>query len=67
VSERNPPTTPCPKCRGPAARATAGKFYPFCGQRCWALDLGAWLSEEYRVPEAITDEPGLAPPSDPEA
>ena len=25
--------------------------YPFCGKRCKTIDLGRWLSEDYRVPE----------------
>ena len=24
---------------------------PFCSERCQLVDLGRWLSEEYRVPE----------------
>jgi endogenous inhibitor of DNA gyrase (YacG/DUF329 family) len=26
--------------------------YPFCSKRCRIIDLGRWLGEEYRVPEA---------------
>ena len=25
-------------------------FRPFCSERCQLLDLGKWVSEEYRVP-----------------
>jgi len=25
-------------------------FRPFCSERCKLLDLGKWVSEEYRVP-----------------
>ncbi len=25
--------------------------YPFCGKRCRTIDLGRWLSEDYRVPD----------------
>jgi endogenous inhibitor of DNA gyrase (YacG/DUF329 family) len=26
--------------------------FPFCSPRCRLIDLGRWLGEEYRVPEA---------------
>jgi len=26
--------------------------YPFCSKRCRIIDLGRWLGEEYRVPDA---------------
>ena len=47
----------CPTCREPSSRAAAGKLFPFCSQRCWALDLGKWLAEEYRVPESDQQQP----------
>ena len=27
------------------------KVFPFCSERCQLVDLGRWLTEEYRVPE----------------
>ncbi len=39
-------TPPCPICGRPAERDTR----PFCSRRCADLDLGAWVSEEYRIP-----------------
>ncbi len=24
--------------------------YPFCSERCRLIDLGAWASEDYRIP-----------------
>jgi len=33
-------------------------FFPFCSDRCRALDLGAWLNEKYAFP--------LQPDTDPE-
>ncbi len=33
-------------------------FRPFCSERCKLLDLGKWVSEEYRVPgKAVHEEP----------
>ncbi len=62
----------CPTCKKAATRASAGKVFPFCSERCWQLDLGKWLSEEFRVPEPVTDESSsqlaaaLAPGDDPD-
>lgn len=39
----------CPTCKRASTRAAAGKVFPFCSTRCWAIDLGKWLGEEYRV------------------
>ena len=33
-------------------------FRPFCSERCKLLDLGKWVSEEYRVPgKPVPTEP----------
>ena len=33
-------------------------FRPFCSERCKLLDLGKWVSEEYRVPgKAVSEAP----------
>ena len=39
-------TVKCPACGGPS------RYRPFCCERCKNLDLGAWASEEFRVPSA---------------
>jgi endogenous inhibitor of DNA gyrase (YacG/DUF329 family) len=31
-------------------------FFPFCSDRCRAIDLGRWLGEEFRVPTRTTDD-----------
>ena len=49
---------PCPTCRQPALFAPANPWRPFCSARCRGADLGAWASEDYRVP--------AAPPADPD-
>lgn len=63
----------CPICKKSAAPRAAGApsassngaghegnpSFPFCSARCKAIDLGKWLSEEYRVPaEDLTDVEG---------
>jgi hypothetical protein len=42
--------TRCPICRGVAVK-DGNKVFPFCSERCQLVDLGRWLTEEYRVPE----------------
>ncbi|MBX7136993.1 MAG: DNA gyrase inhibitor YacG [Oligoflexia bacterium] len=44
-----PEQRPCPKCGAPVD-AGATRF-PFCSSRCQLLDLGAWVTERYRVPD----------------
>ena len=40
--------------------------YPFCSRRCKTIDLGKWLSEDYRVPveddaAGVDDQPDPDP------
>jgi endogenous inhibitor of DNA gyrase (YacG/DUF329 family) len=49
---------PCPTCRQPASFEPSNRWRPFCSPRCRGADLGAWASEDYRVP--------ATPPSDPD-
>jgi endogenous inhibitor of DNA gyrase (YacG/DUF329 family) len=39
----------CPVCRE-LTTWEENPYKPFCSKRCKLLDLGAWASEEYRVP-----------------
>jgi endogenous inhibitor of DNA gyrase (YacG/DUF329 family) len=39
--------------------------YPFCSKRCRTIDLGRWLSEEYKVPGGPADDLS-SPPTDDE-
>ena len=43
----------CPLCRKPAE----APYIPFCSRRCAQLDLGKWLTGDYKIPayEAIED------------
>jgi hypothetical protein len=48
MTDTNITKIPCPTCR----RETPWKdnpFRPFCSERCRLIDLGAWVSGEYRV------------------
>jgi len=41
----------CPQCGGPSAYGPSNRYRPFCGERCKGVDLGAWASEHFRLPE----------------
>jgi uncharacterized protein len=47
----------CPICGEEVTPRSANKAFPFCTARCKSIDLGKWLSEDYRVP-ATPDEAG---------
>lgn len=44
-------TVVCPSCKGPSLYAPANRYRPFCSERCKNLDLGAWASERFTLPE----------------
>jgi endogenous inhibitor of DNA gyrase (YacG/DUF329 family) len=48
----------CPICKK-ATDSELDKDFPFCGERCRLLDLGAWASEKYVVSDPIFDEEEL--------
>ena len=48
----------CPGCGKPALFAPANPWRPFCGERCRTSDLGAWASEEYRIPAKEDEDQG---------
>ena len=48
----------CPICKT-ATDSELNREFPFCGERCRLLDLGAWASEKYVVSEPVFDEAEL--------
>ncbi len=59
---------PCPTCRRPALFAPENTWRPFCSERCRQVDLGAWASEQFRVPAATPpDDPMGGPMGSPES
>ncbi|MDQ4120709.1 MAG: DNA gyrase inhibitor YacG [Acidobacteriota bacterium] len=47
----------CANC-GKQTEWEGNEFRPFCSERCRMIDFGAWIDEEYRVPDensAITN------------
>jgi hypothetical protein len=60
-----PPARPrivrCPACGGPAVYGPENPYRPFCSARCRQIDLGAWASEQFRLPSR-EDAPAEAEP-----
>ncbi len=58
-----PSATPCPICGKPPTE----KSRPFCSVRCANVDLGRWLTGQYRIPgppvELDEDAPSLSEPT----
>jgi len=55
----------CPQCGKPAVWDSVNRYRPFCSERCRMIDLGAWASENYRIPVAESkDEPEPDPNED---
>ncbi|ENV38773.1 DNA gyrase inhibitor YacG [Acinetobacter venetianus] len=53
-----PRTFPCPRC-GEASTWEGNEYRPFCSERCKLIDLGAWASEEYKLPTQDAPQAGL--------
>ncbi len=43
----------CPGCGGSSVYGPNNRFRPFCGERCKNMDLGAWASERFKLPEQL--------------
>jgi len=48
---------PCPRCGALSPFTPDNKWRPFCSQRCKVIDLGAWATESYRVPDTSGKPP----------
>jgi hypothetical protein len=46
----------CPRCGIAVAWRAENPFRPFCSERCKAVDLGAWATEQYRVAAVERDD-----------
>jgi uncharacterized protein len=49
----------CPICKRPTD-SEVDRNFPFCGERCRVLDLGAWANENYVVSDPIFNEEEIA-------
>ncbi len=60
----------CPSCKRAVLPRAQNPVFPFCSERCRAVDLGKWLGGEFRVPVQSADDDedgdgsGGAPPLD---
>ncbi len=56
----------CPSCRRAVLLREENPCFPFCSDRCKAIDLGRWLGGEYRIPvvNAEDDDGGAGSWSD---
>jgi endogenous inhibitor of DNA gyrase (YacG/DUF329 family) len=60
-------TVKCPTCRRPVAWSEDSTYRPFCSDRCRLIDLGAWLTEQHKIPDESGTEAGTEDtPGDPE-
>lgn len=46
----------CPKCGAAVRWEPESRYRPFCSARCKGVDLGAWASDEYRIPAETPPE-----------
>jgi uncharacterized protein len=45
----------CPRCSKETEFA-GNPFRPFCSNRCKQIDMGHWISGDYKIPEKSNDE-----------
>ena len=56
-----------PAVRGAVVDAKKGvDAFPFCSFRCQTIDLGKWLSEEYRIADGDDQSEGASGPGSPD-
>ena len=53
------PSVNCPTCGAPVEWSATSTFRPFCSDRCKLIDLGAWASEEHKIPVSPDAEDDL--------
>jgi uncharacterized protein len=57
----------CPTCRRDVEWSAASQYRPFCSDRCRLIDLGAWLTEQHKIPEEPGSEDQMQPNSSEES
>ena len=68
MSDSNPaaPIQPrqvrCPACAGNSLYSSANLYRPFCSARCKGVDLGAWASEEFKLPDNTPPDESFGDP-----
>jgi len=46
----------CPTCKRPVTWSAGSPYRPFCSDRCRLIDLGAWLTEQHKIPDSSEAE-----------
>jgi hypothetical protein len=64
AAEAKTRSVPCPRCGAQAPFSPDNPWRPFCSERCKMIDLGAWASESYRVPDVAPPEPAPGEPDE---
>lgn len=59
-------TPECPSCKRAVQTRPENPFFPFCTERCRAVDLGKWLGGEYRIAQKSAEEDEDGEPVAPE-
>ena len=57
-----PRSVRCPACAGPSLYSSANPYRPFCSARCKGVDLGAWASEEFKLPDNTPPDESFGDP-----
>ncbi|MGO9932116.1 MAG: DNA gyrase inhibitor YacG [Steroidobacteraceae bacterium] len=57
----------CPTCRREVEWSPASQYRPFCSDRCRLVDMGAWLTEQHRIPDESAEKDQLHPDSSEES
>jgi uncharacterized protein len=52
----------CPTCRREVEWSDASPYRPFCSNRCRLIDMGAWLSEQHKIPDQSPQAEDLLTP-----
>jgi hypothetical protein len=52
----------CPACAGLSLYSSHNPYRPFCSARCKGVDLGAWASEEFKLPDETPPEEPFGDP-----
>jgi endogenous inhibitor of DNA gyrase (YacG/DUF329 family) len=61
-----PRVVSCPTCDRQVLWTQDSVWRPFCSERCKLIDLGAWATEQYRVPVTESnDAPEESAPGEP--
>jgi hypothetical protein len=52
----------CPACTGISIYSATNPYRPFCSARCKGVDLGAWASEEFKLPDNTPPDESFGDP-----